>query len=96
MTEHDLARTRERVVEDVFAELRRAETTHPSWPTDPFVGVAVITEELGETAQAIIDARYKGASRDRIYDEAVQVAAMALRFLLNMPVADRASGTDGA
>ena len=40
MTEHDLARTRERVVEDVFAELRRAETTHPSWPTDPFVGVA--------------------------------------------------------
>ena len=75
---------RERIIGDIFAELARAELKHPGWPEDPFIGLAIITEELGETAQAIIEARYRNAPQERVYEEAVQVAAMALRFLFNL------------
>jgi excisionase family DNA binding protein len=74
---------REQVVSDVFAELCRAEELHVDYPQDLFRGLAILTEEVGELAQAIIDDEYKEPCPDKIYEEGVQTAAMALRFLFN-------------
>lgn len=67
---------------DVLVELERATAKFPEWPTDPFHALAILTEEVGELSQTLLKARYEGAaSADR--SEAVQVAAMALRLLIN-------------
>ena len=78
----------EQVIDDIFKELKKAEEKHPGWPADFFEGHAIISEEVGELAQAIIDHKYKGQglclySLNRIREEAIQVAAMGIRFLLN-------------
>lgn len=70
-------------IRDVLAEVERAEAKHPEWPGDPFVGIAIITEEVGEAAQAIIDAQYHNGDPEHIRDEIVQVACTAIRFLKN-------------
>ena len=70
--------------QDVFAELRRAEEKHPRWPDDPFRALAIITEEVGELAQAIMQRQYEGGSCSLVEDEATQVAAMGLRFFKNL------------
>lgn len=67
---------------DVLFELERATAKHPEWPTDPFHALAILTEEVGELAQTLLKATYEGGPEpDR--QEAVQVAAMALRLLMN-------------
>ena len=76
-----------KVIDDILKELERAEEKHPGWPADFFEGHAIISEEVGELAQAIIDHKYKGQglySLNRIREEAIQVAAMGIRFLLNL------------
>lgn len=73
----------------VVQELERARSLHPNWPTCRFEQVAVITEELGEVAQAAIDHRTAerrgdaslGEAMAHMRGEAVQLAAMAIRFL---------------
>ena len=35
-------------IEDVQAELKRAATKFPTWPTDPIHALAVLGEEYGE------------------------------------------------
>lgn len=66
----------------VREELARAREKFPSWPTDPFHALAVLGEEVGELNQACLKFTYEdGASIDDVRAEAVQVAAMAIRFL---------------
>jgi NTP pyrophosphatase (non-canonical NTP hydrolase) len=71
------------VIEKVFEELRAAEIKHPSWPDNLFEAVTIITEEVGELAQACLDDKYKEKCPEKIIEEAAQVAAMGIRFLLN-------------
>ena len=73
---------------DVEAELVGAKARFPEWPTDPLHAVAVLNEEVGELNKAILQATYESHNQDdaiellnRVEVEAVQVAAMALRFL---------------
>lgn len=70
----------------VFAELDRARTKFPTWPTDPLHAVAVVQEEVGELQKAVLQLSYEPgkASSEDVRDEAVQVAAMALRFLASL------------
>lgn len=62
--------------EPVARELDAARQKHPLWPVSPFQQVAVITEEVGELAQAVNDDDLSHARQ-----EAAQVAAVAIRFL---------------
>jgi hypothetical protein len=71
-------------IQEVFAELLRAEELHPGWPDNLFEQIAIIGEELGELQQAALQAKYEGKPADHIRTEAIQLAAMSLRFLFNL------------
>jgi len=74
------------VLDAIFLELSRAENLHPFWPTDKVHAAAIVTEEAGELLQAA-NSYEETADKDYLNNmrkEAVQVGAMALRFLLNM------------
>lgn len=71
------------IYRDILAELSRAIEKFPTWPTDPIHAVAVIAEEVGELQKSVLESvyePYKG-SREEIRAEAVQAAAMLIRFL---------------
>ena len=84
--------------QEVLPEILRAVKKHPKWPTDLCRQALIVGEESGELQQAVLNAvEYSEAGWDidfapdrlhynklqnRIDEEAVQVAAMALRFLL--------------
>jgi NTP pyrophosphatase (non-canonical NTP hydrolase) len=74
--------SQQKIVEQILDELKRAKKKFPTWPTDPVHCAAVIGEEAGEVIQAALDFFYgRAASRARMREEALQVGAMAIRFL---------------
>lgn len=77
---------RDRALALVLAELDRAQTKFPTWPTDPLHAASVLAEELGELQRAILHRVYEPdkAQPGDVQTEAVQTAAMALRFLLSL------------
>ena len=72
------------ITSSVIDELKRAQAKFPTWPKDPLHAVAVLGEEYGELIKAVLQSVYEpdryAATRDEIRSEAIQVAAMALRF----------------
>jgi hypothetical protein len=74
------------VLMPVLAEISRALTKFPTWPTDPLHAMAVLGEEYGELNKAILQEVYEPHKQDRaaVRTEAVQCAAMALRFLTSI------------
>lgn len=69
----------------IINELERAEELHPVWPVDDkFHALTIITEELGELAQALLDHHNKKIGWSNVEEEAIQVAAMGLRFFFNL------------
>jgi hypothetical protein len=79
----------EKVIALIQKELEQAIGKHPKWPTDMIHAAAVIGEESGELTQACLDYHYKEKEKEiygtsRMQEEAVQVGAMAIRFLLNL------------
>ena len=71
----------------ILQEYLRARKLHPCWPTDAVHAVNVITEEVGELAKDANDFHWRGGSsadRAGMRDEAIQVGAMAVRFLANL------------
>ena len=76
------------VEQHVQAELARAVAKFPTWPTDPFHALAVLGEEFGELTKAVLQHTYephKGVTPQDIRDEAIQTAAMALRWAMSLP-----------
>jgi hypothetical protein len=72
---------------EIDEEILRAENLYPGWPADPVHAAAVVAEEAGELVKAALDYSYGkdggGPERDmRI--EAIQTAAMAIRFLMGV------------
>lgn len=67
-------------------ELDRATRLFPTWPTDPLHALAVLGEEFGELTKAVLQMTYEPTKvdRDQVRDEAIQTAAMALRFALSL------------
>ena len=45
-----------------------------------FEWMTYLTEEVGELAEAISEYEYRGAAAARIWDEAIQVATLALKI----------------
>jgi hypothetical protein len=72
--------------QSVIAELERATTKFPTWPTDPLHALAVLGEEFGELTKEVVQFSYEPnkTSRDEVRKEATQTAAMALRFFLSL------------
>jgi NTP pyrophosphatase (non-canonical NTP hydrolase) len=65
-------------ISELRRELERARTKFPS---ANFSTLALV-EEVGELAQAVLKVRAGKAPATRIFDEALQVAAMAMRVAL--------------
>jgi len=76
--------SKEKIIEDVFDELKRAENIHPGWPENIFEALAIVGEEFGELQQAVLQNKYEGGIESHIYEEAIQLSAMSLRFLFNL------------
>lgn len=74
------------IVADVAIEVQRATTKFPTWPTDPLHAVAVLQEEVGELTKEVLQLTYEPgkSSRDAVRKEAIQTAAMAMRFLMSL------------
>jgi len=73
-------------IDAILAELRRAVAKFPTWPTDPLHALAVLGEEFGETTKAAVQAMYEPhkATPADVRAEAIQTAAMAIRFLISL------------
>jgi hypothetical protein len=77
------------VVTEVVNELRRATTKHPTGFHSAHEGYAVLKEEVDELWESI---KCQSCPYAHTREEALQVAAMAVRFVLDMDakeVADR-------
>jgi hypothetical protein len=64
--------------------LEEAERKFPSFPTDPVHAAAIVVEEAAVLQVAALQFTYKSGGWAALHDEAVQVGAMALRFLCHI------------
>lgn len=67
----------------IDAELHRAKSKFPDWPTDPIHAFAIVAEEFGEVAKEVLQLTYEPTKStvERIRTETIQLAAMCHRFL---------------
>jgi len=72
------------VLHEFRDELESAERKFPSFPTDPVHAAAIVVEEAGELQQAALQFTYERGGWAAMRDEAIQVGAMALRFLCHI------------
>lgn len=70
----------------VQKELSAAKAKFPTWPIDPIHALAILGEEFGELTKAVVEATYEPwkANSEDVLKEAVQTAAMAIRFIEGM------------
>lgn len=75
-------------------EVLRATEKFPTWPTEALDAVAVVQEEIGELQKEVLQMTYEPhkASPEEVAKEAIQTAAMAVRFLMSL---DRYTYTPG-
>lgn len=66
---------------DVLVERGRQDAKWGEQNHHPIDYLAILVEEVGELAQAALKARFEGDDSDRIREEAVQVAAVALAIV---------------
>lgn len=76
------------IIREVICELERATKKFPTWPTDPLHALAVLGEEFGELTKATLQMTYEPhkVTRAELRLEALQTAAMALRFAASLDV----------
>jgi NTP pyrophosphatase (non-canonical NTP hydrolase) len=74
------------ITTEVLAELERAMRKFPTWPTDPLHALAVLGEEFGELTKDVLQLTYEPhkTNTDNVRKEAIQTAAMALRFAASL------------
>jgi hypothetical protein len=74
------------IIQDVMAEVARATVKFPTWPTDALHAFAVVGEEFGELQKEVLQLTYephKSSTAD-VRKEAIQMTAMAIRFLMSL------------
>jgi hypothetical protein len=72
-------------IDALLHELERAETKFPAWPDDLIHAAAIVGEESGELIRAALQYQYEQGEWQEVQKEAVQVGAMAIRLLKNLP-----------
>lgn len=82
------------VFAEISAEVERATTKFPTWPTRALDAFAVVGEECGELQKEVLQLTYEPhkSTPEAVRKEAVQLAAMAIRFLMSL---DRYEYTPG-
>lgn len=73
---------------EIATELERAKKLHPNYPTDIYHQLAIMQEEAGEVAKAVLDYKCNKASLNDVREELIQTAAMCVRMLENLPLHD--------
>lgn len=75
-----------KVIYKVLTELNIAVDKYPTWPTDPLHALAVLGEEFGELTKAVLQNVYEKdkSTHADVEKEAIQTAAMAIRFLISL------------
>ena len=76
--------TEQQAIELILNELKRAEAKFPDWPDDIIHAAAIVAEEAGELTRASLNVDYSGENPNELQLEAIQVGAMAIRFLKNL------------
>jgi len=76
----------EDVMNAVYGELSKALAKFPTWPTDPLHALAVLGEEFGELTKDVLQMSYEPGktNAENVRTEAIQTAAMALRFVVSL------------
>lgn len=70
------------IYERIRDEVARARTKHPTWPRgDTLFSAAIVMEEAGELMRAAVQHRGEGGTLEACDEEAIQTAAMCIRFL---------------
>lgn len=84
----------EDVLEEIKQELDRAIVKFPTWPTRVIDAGNVVSEEAGELAKACLQVTYEPHKEDMegVRTEAIQTAAMAIRFILSIDEYDCTPG----
>lgn len=74
------------ITTDIINEVKRATWKFPTWPTDPLHALAVLGEEFGELTKEVVQLTYEPhkTSPEEVRKEAIQTAAMALRFAMSL------------
>jgi NTP pyrophosphatase (non-canonical NTP hydrolase) len=70
-----------RVLDDILAERRRQNEKWGVQEHNPFVWFAILSEEVGELAQACLHDEFGGKAKGALKAELVQVAAVAIQWL---------------
>lgn len=74
------------MISAVYNELTLALEKFPTWPTDPLHALAVLGEEYGELTKDVLQMTYEPGktNAENVRKEAIQTAAMALRFVASL------------
>lgn len=83
---------RNKIWQEIELEVRKAKRAFPNWPDHPAAQAGIVVEEAGELMKASLEFKYeKGKNglsvneqKESIRKEAIQTAAMAIRFLEHM------------
>jgi hypothetical protein len=72
-------------IRDIIIEYNRACEKHVAWPSDLIHAGAIVAEEAGELTRATLQVTYEDGNKTMPNMEAIQVGAMAIRFISNSP-----------
>lgn len=72
---------RDKALDSILAERSWQDAKWGEQNHDPFTWVTILTEEVGELAQAALHVRFGGPAASFLRKEAVQVAAVALAIV---------------
>ena len=75
---------KEKIYNEIDAELKFAKTKHPDFPTDMFQQLAIMQEEAGEVTKAVLHYHFEYAHLTDVKNELIQTAAMCIRMLENL------------
>lgn len=85
-SEYQLKQRAINIFGEVLKEVERARKKHPVWPKDPIHAAAIVCEKSGELIRAALQYKYEGCELQNMYKEAIHKAAMAIRFLVDVPI----------
>jgi hypothetical protein len=71
-------------MEEIYKEVERAKNKFSFWPNDIIHAAAIVNEESGELIRAALQFNYEGGNIEDAKKEAIQTAAMCVRFLENL------------
>lgn len=83
------------LIMEILMEVERAQKEHPKWPECPIKQIAIVTEESGELTRAGNQLDEGKGTFKEIREEAIQTAAMAIRFLMQLPETEKAYNFPG-